>query len=63
MKETEINNANGAKPNAFLYPLLSIEMEQKCYYPDWEGGIIASNKHIYGKDGYCIVCGYRRSTN
>ena len=28
----------------------------KCQYPDWEGGIIPS-KHVFGKDGICVVCG------
>lgn len=37
-------------------------MEQKtakCQYPDWEGGIIVG-KHIFGKDGVCVVCGELR---
>lgn len=28
----------------------------KCYYPDWEGGIIVS-KHAFDKDGLCSVRG------
>ena len=32
-----------------------------CIYPDWEGGLIKT-EHIWGKDGYCIVCGETRPT-
>lgn len=31
-------------------------MKEKCYYPDWEGGLIV-DEHNWGKDGYCIICG------
>lgn len=28
----------------------------KCYYPDWEGGLIEQD-HNFDKDGFCIICG------
>ena len=30
-----------------------------CIYPDWEGGYIVS-KHKFDKDGFCIICGYKK---
>ena len=27
-----------------------------CIYPDWEGGY-ERGEHVWGKDGYCCVCG------
>lgn len=27
-----------------------------CVYPDWEGGLI-QGKHVFDKDGCCIICG------
>ena len=35
-------------------------MEPKCLYPDWEGGIIKNENHNYDKDGFCIICGYKK---
>lgn len=29
----------------------------ECYYPDWELGFVKS-KHIFSKNGYCIICGH-----
>lgn len=31
-------------------------MNPICYYPDWEGGIY-KDKHIFDKEGWCIICG------
>lgn len=30
-----------------------------CQYPDWEGGLI-KGKHLFGKDGFCIICGEQK---
>jgi len=29
----------------------------KCYYPDYEEGGVIVDKHIFDKDGCCIICG------
>lgn len=31
-------------------------MNPICYYPDYEGGII-KDQHVFGKDGWCNICG------
>lgn len=30
-----------------------------CQYPDWEGGIIKGS-HLFGKNGFCIICGEQK---
>jgi hypothetical protein len=32
---------------------------KKCYYPDWESHIVIDT-HIFGKDGYCCICGNKQ---
>lgn len=29
---------------------------KQCVYPDWEGGF-TKDEHVWGKDGFCGVCG------
>jgi hypothetical protein len=36
-------------------------MKNECIYPDWEGDMI-SGIHRYDKDGFCIICGYKKIT-
>ena len=31
-------------------------MNPRCFYPDWEGGLIAG-RHIFDNKGFCIICG------
>lgn len=34
-------------------------MNNECYYPDWEGGII-TGEHRFHRDGYCVFCGEKK---
>jgi hypothetical protein len=35
------------------------EKESECVYPDWDGGF-TREKHIWDRDGFCIICGTKR---
>lgn len=33
---------------------------QYCWYPDYENGGFMVDKHIFDKNGWCIICGYNK---
>ena len=34
--------------------------ESECVYPNWDGAFWRG-KHKYDRDGFCIICGYKRN--
>lgn len=50
---TWINEAKGERMISYF---------DQCFYPDWEGGIIAG-KHNFGKDGFCCICGEKEKSD